>query len=220
MPRRSRKPSRGLFTPDISRFNPDPNQIRSQETEVALAKCGILYLEDRPTDLTGGESFSCVKKELVRVFSPNKDSTDGGVGIPESPIELYINTQGCPVNDGMALYDQILYMRKHYNMHIYTIAQGFALSGGALALQSGTKRIATENSIIMIHGVQTDGVGGTMKEVETEVEALQKMNQAMTRIWAKKMGIKPKNLEDELKLGDLYFTAKEALKAGLVDEVL
>lgn len=219
MLRKYKTPARQLFTPDVNRFNPDPNTFRQSETEAVLAKCGILYLEDKITDITGSESFSYVKRELVRIFNP-RNGENGGVGIPDSPIELYINTQGCPINDGMALHDQILYMRKHYGMNIYTIAQGYALSGGALVLQAGTKRLATKNSIIMIHGVQTDGIGGTIKEVETEIEALQKMNQSMTKIWAKKMNFKFKDLENKLKLGDMYFTAAEALKAGLVDEVL
>ena len=101
------------FFPDLNRLNPDPSRFRHTETEAQLAKCGMLYLEDKPTDLTGGEAYSYVKKELVKVFNP-RDEEHGGVGIPDSPILLYINSQGCPVNDGMALYDQIMFMRKHY----------------------------------------------------------------------------------------------------------
>jgi len=165
---------------DYSRLNPDIRSIRNSDTDIYLARCGILYLESLPTD-ANGESFNYVKHELTRIF--NTRNEDGNsLGIEESPIVIYINSLGGPVNDAIALYDQIMYLRKYYGLYLHTIAQGFAMSGGALILQAGTKRYATSNSILMIHGVQAEYGGGTLKEAEIDLEANKKMNANLIKI--------------------------------------
>jgi ATP-dependent Clp endopeptidase proteolytic subunit ClpP len=212
-----------LFLPDIRRLNPDIRGMIESETESHLSQCGILFLEEKSyDDPTGGNAFRYIKKELVRRFNPRNPHDDGesGIGTQESPIWLYINSEGCPINDGMALYDQIMYMRKYMGLHINTVAQGYALSGGALVLQAGNKRMATANSIIMIHGIQSEFAGGTVKQIETEFEAIKRMNSNLVKVWAKNMKVKLKDLEEELSAGDKYFTAPEALAAGLIDEVI
>ena len=68
---------------------------------------------------------------------------------PDKDIQLYINSPGGSVTDGMAIYDTMQYVK----CDVSTICVGMAASMGAFLLSSGTKgkRIALPNAEIMIH---------------------------------------------------------------------
>ena len=68
---------------------------------------------------------------------------------PDKDIQLYINSPGGSVTDGMAIYDTMQYVK----CDVSTICVGMAASMGAFLLSAGTKgkRIALPNAEIMIH---------------------------------------------------------------------
>ena len=68
---------------------------------------------------------------------------------PDKDIQLYINSPGGSVTDGMAIYDTMQYVK----CDVSTICIGMAASMGAFLLSSGAKgkRIALPNAEIMIH---------------------------------------------------------------------
>ena len=67
---------------------------------------------------------------------------------PDKDIQLYINSPGGSVTDGMAIYDTMQYVK----CDVSTICIGMAASMGAFLLSSGAKgkRIALPNAEIMI----------------------------------------------------------------------
>ena len=68
---------------------------------------------------------------------------------PDKEIQMYINSPGGSVTDGMAIYDTMQYIK----CDVSTICVGMAASMGAFLLSSGAKgkRIALPNAEIMIH---------------------------------------------------------------------
>ena len=68
---------------------------------------------------------------------------------PDKDIQMYINSPGGSVTDGLAIYDTMQYIKAD----VSTICVGMAASMGAFLLSSGAKgkRIALPNAEIMIH---------------------------------------------------------------------
>lgn len=124
-------------------------------------------------------------------------------------IEVYINSTGGDVSQAFAIYDEIRQLKKN---HVTTVAIGECYSGAAIILQAGDRRKATENADIMVH----KGSYGLPDEFADE-------NYAAVDHY-KKMDKKHRDVFAEAKVGKLgvakYFTAAEALKANLIDEVL
>lgn len=131
-------------------------------------------------------------------------------------ITLLINSPGGSVIDGLAIYDTM----NRIKSNVVTIATGQASSMGAFLLSSGTKgkRKATKSSRIMIHSL----AGGTRGKIEdmridhNESEYLQKY---LNDVLAENTGHKPAKIRRDCER-DKFMSAQEALKYGLIDEVI
>jgi ATP-dependent Clp protease protease subunit len=88
-------------------------------------------------------------------------------------------------------------------------------------LTSGSrgKRYAYPHSKIMIHGVQTSELSGTQDEIEAESKRIKQLNQSLMEIIARHSKQTLTKVKRDFKK-DKYFTADEALKYGLIDEVI
>src|SRR5437660_3946857 len=131
-------------------------------------------------------------------------------------LNLYINSPGSCVSDGLAIYDTMQFL----TCDVTTYCIGMAASMGAVLLCAGTKgkRFALPNSDIMIHQV-SGGAQGTASDVERTVEYMFKLKKRLIRILAEHTG-KP---EEQVKIDsdrDYYMTATEAREYGLVDQVV
>lgn len=87
---------------------------------------------------------------------------------PDKDIQLYINSPGGSVTDGMAIYDTMQYVK----CDVSTICIGMAASMGAFLLSSGAKgkRIALPNAEIMIHQPSA-GTKGKVTDMEIDPAA-------------------------------------------------
>ena len=150
------------------------------------------------------------------------ESQDSG-----APINMYVNSPGGLVTEGLAVYDTMQYIKSPVN----TIIIGQAASMGSLLAQSGTgKRYITQNARHMIHRVSS-GTGGTsgsihVQELEFEdarrrLEESKKLNEKLTQIYVKHntKGKTYEELHNTMKF-DTYLSAEEALQFGLVDEII
>ena len=86
---------------------------------------------------------------------------------PDKDIQLYINSPGGSVTDGMAIYDTMQYVK----CDVSTICIGMAASMGAFLLCSGAKgkRMALPNAEIMIHQPSA-GTKGKVTDMAIDVE--------------------------------------------------
>ena len=120
---------------------------------------------------------------------------------PDKDIQLYINSPGGSVTDGMAIYDTMQYVK----CDVSTICVGMAASMGAFLLSSGAKgkRIALPNAEIMIH----------------HVEHFLRIKKNLNEILASNTG----KTAEEVKAAserDHWMTADEAKDFGLVDKII
>lgn len=132
-----------------------------------------------------------------------------------APIELYINSPGGSVVDGLALYDVMHTISAPVN----TTCVGTAASMGAVLLTGGTgTRSALPHSRIMIHQVSS-GYRGTAADINIQVKETNKLYEQLLEILASKSGQTVKKLRNDCDR-DYYMSAEEAKAYGLIDAVI
>ena len=135
---------------------------------------------------------------------------------PDKDIQLYINSPGGSVTDGMAIYDTMQYVK----CDVSTICVGMAASMGAFLLSSGAKgkRIALPNAEIMIHQPSA-GTQGQITDMTIHLRRLEKVKERMNRILSENTG-KPYEEVVAACERDNFLSPQEALEFGLIDRVL
>jgi len=134
----------------------------------------------------------------------------------EKDISIYINSPGGVVTAGLAVYDTIRFLK----CPITTYCVGQAASMAAVLLSAGTKgkRYELPNSRIMIHQ-PLGGAQGQATDIGIQAKEILRMKQRLNEILAEHTGQKVKTVENDTDR-DYFMTAEEAVKYGLVDEVV
>jgi len=135
---------------------------------------------------------------------------------PAKDINMYINSPGGVVTAGLAIYDTMQYLKAP----VSTICIGQAASMGALLMAAGTKgkRYALPNARIMIHQ-PLGGAQGQATDVEIQAREIMRMKALVNNILAKHTGQPLSKIEKDTDR-DFYMSAEEAVKYGLIDEVI
>lgn len=135
---------------------------------------------------------------------------------PDKEIQLYINSPGGSVTDGMAIYDTMQYVK----CDVSTICVGMAASMGAFLLSSGTKgkRLALPNAEIMIHQPSA-GTKGQVTDMAIHLRRLEIIKKRLNSILADNTGQSLETVTADCER-DNFMTAEEAKEYGLIDKVI
>jgi ATP-dependent Clp protease protease subunit len=135
---------------------------------------------------------------------------------PEKDISIYINSPGGSVSAGLAIYDTMQFVKPD----VSTLCIGQAASMGALLLAAGAKnkRFALPNSRVMIHQPM-GGFQGQATDIEIHAKEILYLRQRLNEILARHTGQDIKTIERDTER-DNFFGADDAVKYGLVDQVL
>ena len=135
---------------------------------------------------------------------------------PDKDIQFYINSPGCSVTSGMAIYDTMQYIK----CDVSTICVGMAASMGAFLLAAGTKgkRIALPNSEIMIHQ-PLGGMQGQVTDIQIHAQRLGEIKKKLNEILAERTGKSYEEISRDTER-DNFLTAQQALEYGLIDRVI
>ena len=131
-------------------------------------------------------------------------------------INMYINSPGGVVTAGLAIYDTMQYLK----CPISTICIGQAASFGAVLLAAGEKgkRFVLPNARIMIHQ-PLGGAQGQATDIEIQTKEIMRIKKMLNEILAKHTGQPLAKVEKDSDR-DFYMSGEEAVKYGLVDEVI
>ncbi len=131
-------------------------------------------------------------------------------------INIYINSPGGVVTAGLAIYDTMQYIKSP----ISTICIGQAASFGALLLAAGSrgKRFALPNARIMIHQ-PLGGAQGQATDVEIQTKEILRIKKLLNNIMAKHTKQTLAKIEQDTDR-DFFMTAEDAVKYGIIDEVI
>ena len=135
---------------------------------------------------------------------------------PEKDIQLYINSPGGSVTSGLAILDTMRYIRPN----VSTLCIGQAMSMAAVLLAAGEKgkRLALPNSRIMLHQPH-GGIQGTASDIEIHTREILRLRERIITLLASYTGKSPEEINIDADR-DFVLTAQEAVKYGLVDQVI
>lgn len=135
---------------------------------------------------------------------------------PTKDIQLYINSPGGSVYDGLAIYDTMQYIKPD----VQTIGIGLQASMGAFLLSSGAKgkRFVLPNSRVMIHQ-PSSGTQGKVTDQEITLREALELKERLAEIMAKNTGQKIDKVKADMER-DFWMSADAAVKYGVADEVI
>ena len=168
-----------------------------------------MLLENRVVFLVGEINHASASRVIMQLLylQSVKKSDD---------INLYINSPGGVVDDTLAMYDIMKFM----TCDVATYCIGRAESGGSIVLAAGAKgkRFILPNAKVMIHQPY-GGVYGQAADIEIQAEEILKTKENLNKILATCTGQSVERVTEDAER-DKFFTAREAVEYGLVDEVL
>jgi ATP-dependent Clp protease protease subunit len=175
---------------------------RSYDIYSRLLKDRIIMLSEEVNDVTA----SLIVSQLL--FLEGED--------PDKDIYLYINSPGGSITAGMAIYDTMQYIKPD----VSTICVGMAASMGAFLLAAGAKgkRFALPNAEIMIHQ-PLGGYQGQATDIGIHAERILKIKKNLNKILSERTGKPLEQVERDTER-DNFMSSEEALKYGLIDEVI
>lgn len=148
--------------------------------------------------------------DLEKIYSLN------GFPYERKPIRLFIDSYGGVVYQCLGL---IGVMEKS-KTPIHTIVTGAAMSCGFIMLISGHKRFGYKYSTPLYHQVSS-WLMGTVQQIKEDFKETERLQMLLEDITIKKTNIKSEKLiEIKEKKIDWYMSAEEALKLGVIDEIL
>jgi len=135
---------------------------------------------------------------------------------PKRDIQIFINSPGGSVIDGLAIYDTMQYV----SPDVATICTGLAASMGAVLLAAGAKgkRSCLTHSHIMIHQ-PSGGMQGQVTDMEINYHLIKKMQKSLYDILVHHTGQTYESIERDSNR-DNWMNGEQAQKYGLIDEVL
>lgn len=178
------------------------NGERSMDIFSRLLNDRIIVLSDE----VNSQTASLVVAQLL--FLEGQDN--------EKDINLYINSPGGSVTDGMAIYDTMQYIRPD----VSTICIGMAASMGAFLLAGGAKgkRYALPNAEVMIHQ-PSGGARGQATDIQIHAENILRTKKKLNEILAANTGKSFDEIARDTER-DNFMTAEEAKEYGLIDAVI
>jgi ATP-dependent Clp protease protease subunit len=171
---------------------------RAYDIRSRLLKERIIFLD---TEIDEDLSNSVISQLLFLDYQDTKD------------IQMYINSPGGYVDQGLAIYDTM----KQIRSKVSTICIGMAASMAAFLLSSGDKRLALPSARIMIHQ-PWGGFQGQVTDMEIHLREIQHSKKYLTEIMAKNCNRPYEEVMKDCER-DHFMSAEEAKAYGLIDDI-
>jgi ATP-dependent Clp protease protease subunit len=136
---------------------------------------------------------------------------------PEKDIQLYINSPGGSITDGMAIYDTMQCIRPN----VVTTCVGQAASIAAVLLAAGTpkKRFALPNARVLIHQPWMSGLSGQATDIDIHAKEILRMRVVLNELLAKHCNQPVDKIQKDVER-DFIMTAEQAKEYGIVDDII
>ena len=131
----------------------------------------------------------------------------------EKPIDIYVNSYGGSVYDGLALCDEI----ESLDVEVRTHVKGKIMSMALIIFICGDKRIASKRSSFMAHSL-SHGTEGKLYETEVDVKEAKRLENELLEILGERSLKDKKYWTRKIRYEDFYFDKDTAIELGMVDE--
>ena len=135
---------------------------------------------------------------------------------PQKSIDVYINSSGGSVPDGLAIIDTIKCIRAP----VSTICIGQAASMAAWILAAGRKgeRYATPNAEIMIHQLST-ALEGRSEDFRVYADYITRHQESLIQLFSQWTGQPVEKIKQDIS-HDYFMSAQQAKEYGIIDKIL
>ena len=135
-------------------------------------------------------------------------------------IQVLLSTYGGDVYDGLSLYDAIKNSNTEVDITFDITCFGKIMSMGIIILLASKNRKAYRNTTFMIHEISSGAIG-KLADLEESVDEAKRLNKVLFDIIEKETRITKSQLEEIYnKKQDWFITAEEALKLGIITEII
>ncbi|MDX2110432.1 MAG: ATP-dependent Clp protease proteolytic subunit [Verrucomicrobiota bacterium] len=193
----------------MSEYYPVPSIIendgrveRQWDIYSRLLKDRIIFIG---TSIYGGMANAVIAQMLLlQMEDPKKD------------IQIYINSPGGSISDGMAIYDTMRFL----SCDIKTYCMGMSASMSAVILAAGTpgKRYALPHSQVMIHQ-PTGGATGQTTDISIAAREILRWKHTLNEVLSEHTKQPVERIERDSDR-DFFLTAQQAKEYGIVDHVI
>ena len=136
------------------------------------------------------------------------------------PIIVPITSPGGGVYYALALYDKFEGLVNN-GYRIIMQVEGVAASAAAVLLQAASHRTATRRSRILIHEVRRwSFMQQRFSDLQDETDEMRKLQDSITTILSNRSKKSVEEIKAVLERRETWMGAEEALKFGLIDEVV
>ncbi len=144
-------------------------------------------------------------KELESILETNSEANE---------INIYINSSGGSVFEGIAIYNIL----KRHKAHKKVFIDGFACSIASVIAMSGNEIFMPKSSLMMIHNAWTVAMGNS-KELRKVADDLEIINGTIISAYLSKINCDEKKLKS-LMDNESYLSAEKCLEYGLCTEIV
>ena len=127
-------------------------------------------------------------------------------------IDVRVNSPGGSVFDGMTIYQRL----KDHPAKVTAYVDGIAASIASVIIMSADEIVMGDGAMLMIHKPLT-GISGNTSELERMIDILDKIENQMVTIYAKKTGLSRAEIAKML-ADETWMTAEESLNLKFVDK--
>lgn len=171
-----------------------------QITAKGKGKAEVLIYDDIGAGWMGGISAKSFATELNAMGKLDE-------------INVRINSNGGSVFDGVAIYNSLI----KNSARVVVDIDGIAASIASIIAMAGDEIRMADNAFLMIHDPWIV-TGGTADDLRTVAETMDKVRETLLDTYAKRPGSDRDHISQWM-TDETWFTASEALDAGLIDSV-
>jgi ATP-dependent protease ClpP protease subunit len=200
--------------------NTSKKQKLENERNAVLVGSNQIYTIGNEIHFTAGidkDTIQQLIRHITQIIHDHKKKYS--IGEPKKLEIIYIvDSPGGGVTSILKFVDFINLTKKQHKFLTYTsIITGMAASAGTIMAIVADKRCMTKNAHAMIHELSS-GNSGKYTELLSYTGFLKKLNRKLTNIYRNKTGME-KDKIDELLRAETWFTAKQYLENGFIDQI-
>lgn len=134
-------------------------------------------------------------------------------GINAEQIDVYINSYGGEVPEGLAIYNAL----KRHDAKVVTYCDGFACSIASVIFMAGDERVMSDASLLMIHNAWSYTCGNAEK-LRKEAENLDKISETSANAYRAAVNIDDVEL-DRLLAEESWISPRDAVNMGFATRI-
>lgn len=160
------------------------------------------------------ESVEQIINQIIAINESDDFYEEDFKGWERKPIQLFINSFGGSVYDGLALVDII----KRSKTPVYTICIGSSMSMGFWIFMAGHKRLIGENATLMFHEI-SQGIWDKMEGIKQEVKEGNRLQRILINEVVSKTLVTEEQMQSYIeRKAEWYISPQEAIDYKIAQE--